>query len=195
MIRLSSLFFPKSHDNIDFPTALAMLDQQRLARITKTALFAIATIGFTTLCTLAELTIIPPLISLSILLVTVVAGLLFLRLNLLDQTYLEGLTEKKRSELIKTSLESVFNQSTDSTLKKKPTLIQINTLVGYPVFSPTLIDQLTINTITPSQPLELTHDWIDQGRFGLSSSNRNIHITWSGVQGSPFFVTESRSKV
>lgn len=191
MIRLPSLFFPKSYDNIDFPTAIEMLEQQKLARITKTALFALATIGLMALCTLAELTVISVLISLPILLITVVAGSLFLRLNLLDQAYLEGLTEEKRPQLIKNSLDSLFNQSTYSNLEKRQTLLQINTLIGYPLFSSTLINQLTMNTEANSKPLELTHDWIDQGRFGLSSSSRNIHVTWSGVQGDPFSVTQS----
>lgn len=192
--------FPPKNDHIDFTSALAALNRQRVARIAKVAIYIFATIATAASIMLTEAAIISLPITLSALLVTVTTWLIFWRLNSLDDAYVDKIDDHQRSELARMEFERLlFHEklnSFKSGLQLALAFEDINKVVSYPLFSTEFLQKLlaikeqTSNgnkTIYEAAkelttPLSLcTHNEIvERGWFGKPPLKRKIEFKWDG---------------
>ena len=135
--KIHSVFFPKTEGPLDFPSAVNAIENQRIARITKIALYTLAAIATIATLVLTEAAVITWPIALPIIAVALVAGAAFYRLNNLDETYLAKLDDQTRMALAKKELETLFNSPAGSKTAKEieRTLCETNKLLGHAVFS------------------------------------------------------------
>lgn len=204
---IRAMFFPKKPVSMDFTAAIDALKMQQMARITKAALFALATLALTAVVVLSEASMIAWPIFLPVVIVTLVAGFLFYRLNSLDDQYISGLDGNLRASLAKEEIDKLFCQRPSRELKKEEiesTLQNINTLVGHEIFCATfrkkVIDahescdgEKTLAEFFEAKNIpfhiEGKREWEEKGRFGLSSYTRAIDIKWNGKKSDSIHVT------
>lgn len=193
--QISGLFFPKKIEgDISFDSALHDLATQRVARIAKTIFFTIASIALTVSLILTEIKITLP-IAIPALITILTAGLIFYRLNSLDNTYVERLTDSVRENCVKKELERIFLSQESFTQEEiKKTLNGINLLLKLEVFDNEAINKIIhLESIKNSKSLaemaveknqsiaiDLGSEWIEQGRFSLPSYELNVGVKWSG---------------
>lgn len=206
---LRLMFFPKKPASIDFQTAIDALKLQQRARITKAALFAIATIALTAVVLLSEASLIAWPIFLPVVLVTIAVGVLFFRLNSLDNRYIEDLDGDQglRASLAKQEIDRLFCSRPSSAIKKEEidrTLQEINLLVGHQLFSPTFRKQVldmhdrsagdktlaeSAEVLGVSLALECKKELQEKGRFGLPTYVRAIDMKWGGKKADAIELT------
>ena len=201
--QISNLFFPPEipeNREITFDAAIDALDTRRLARITKAALFALSSIVGTVMLILTETAVLTWPIAIPLVAVTLVAGLIFYRLNSLDSRYVEFLTDKTKEKLVQHELNRILlSPSTFTTEEVTKSLNCINRLLDMEAFD--AVDRGHILNMhaesllaTSSQsiaefayelgkPIKIDSkaDWFDQGRFGLPSFARKVEVVWSGI--------------
>jgi hypothetical protein len=200
--QFNHVFFPQvipESTPITMKDALSLLDTQRMARITKSALFALSSFAATVTLVLTQGAVISwPLVIPSIL-ITVVTGLIFYRLNSHDEKYIERLNEETRQTLVKKELETIFLRKNAFEVKNIPQSLQnINRLLQCDIFSENDINNilniqfcaldakstkpLAEFALEQNKPIIISSrfEWFSQGRFGLSSYDQIAQVSWNG---------------
>jgi len=191
----SLLFAPKASEH-HFDSAIKAVENQRIARIVKTALFIFSTITATTLLTLSEASAIAWPIVLPALAVTLVAWGIFYRLNSLDKRYVEGLDDNTRVTLAKKELERLFfSQPHPSPDAIQKALQGINHLLEYPVFSPEYIQNAQKTAGSDKLSLKLQEEWFEKGWYGLPSFNRSLTVQWDGQTAESIVIERSSAEI
>ena len=214
---------PKLSENseISFKSAVDALKLQSIARIAKAALFTLCSLAATITLVLTEASVISWPVTIPVMIISALTGLIFYRLNSLDQKYVEGLDDKTRESLAKKELERIFlshNSIPANEIDKN--LKDLNRLLGSEIFGKRAIDQIldiqaksflvnktgnSEQAITQSiaeaaleqkKSIALCFDikWTDEGRYGWSSYNRSLHINWKGSPAEPFELVYSSSE-
>ena len=202
MTAISRVFFPPKPleaKEITFKTAVEAVNTQRIARITKAALFALSSVATTVTLVLTEASIISWTLAIPVILVTILTGIIFFRLNALDKRYLEGLDDTIRSSLAKKELERILLSSIP--LKSEEvtkSLKDINRLLGSEIFEKDAIAHILLmqSKAALNQPLKSIAEfafeqnkpiiisansaWLEQGRYGLPSFELSVGVNWSG---------------
>lgn len=201
--RLSNLFAPKPPTEFTFETAAHACKMQRIARITKTAFFALATLSTMAALSLSDLSVITWPVTLTLIGITIVALGTFFALNRLDKKYTKELSDDKRSSLVTNEIENIFHgkrRRSDQEIKKS--LTQINCILGTTVFTKRMTENLLKVNALSTQPehqtkslneIALEHTipiifscscaWKEKGRFGLPTCDYKFEISWSHIPG------------
>lgn len=195
-----AMFFPVKKGNLEFSDAVNVIKLQQAARVTKAALFALASIAVTAIVVLAEASLIAWPIFLPALVVALITGILFYRLNSQDKKYVEGLDDSIRASLAKKELHSLLCERPAKEIKPKEIedkLKGINLLLGHKVFTEDyrkrLIDfhrtcegskSLSEEIKGKGANLEIAFkkEWQETGRFGLPSHKCSIDLKWEGKE-------------
>lgn len=210
------VFFPQKlpePNEITFKTAVNAVNAQRISRIVKAALFALSSIAATITLVLTEASIIKLPAAIPALLVTLAAGIVFYRLNALDERYLEGLDDQTRSSLAKKELERILLAKEALPPKEvEKSLKDVNRLLGGEIFEKDAIDQilaaqkLAALSETPKSIAEVALEqktpitlssastWHEQGRYGLPSYERCNQVSWSGNPADSLEITYKSEK-
>ena len=205
--QISKLFFPPTHPEsteVTFKIAMDALSTQRIARITKAAVYVFASIAATVTLVLTEAAIIAWPLAIPSIVVSVIAGLVFYRLNSLDKRYVEMLDDKTRESVAQKELERLFLSHDPLTEKEvKKSLNDINRLLGLEIFDKEAIDSiLRVHSLAElkgsktslgefafeqNQPIVIsaTSVWFEQGRFSLPSYEMSVGVTWNGNPSDP----------
>lgn len=208
-----TLFFPPEKQDLEvtFDSALSDLAIQRVARIAKTIFFTIASVAATIAITLTESGIITWPLALPAILTTLIAGLIFWRLNSLDSSYIEKLTDEIRESCAKRELERIFlSEGLFTSEEVVRSLNGLNRLLNLEIFDQDIIDRILSlhvcagnkslgeKAIEQNKPLAISlgSEWTEQGRFGLPSYDLNVGVSWTGVLSEPIVVKyQSKEKV
>ena len=177
--------------------AAQAIDAQRVARITKTALYALAAIGVVTTILLTEAAIVAWPVTLTVIAVTLVAGGIFYYLNKLDRRYQEGLDDKTRTELAQRELEKLFcSASSDINMHQiDQQLSGVNKLLGHRVFSSALTNKLLGNDTSGDLQIKCQQNWHEKGLYGLPAYDYEVDLAWSGKAGDAISVAYKETKV
>lgn len=207
----NSMFFPTKlpdcPDEISFKSAVEAANSQYLARITKAALFALSSIAATITLVLTEAALITWPLAIPSIIISLITGVAFFRLNYLDQVYMKGLEDPKRADLIKHELMKVFNSTPcpekDQALQ---TLHGVNRLLKCEMFTEELILQISnlyeAETFEPKTkslatlalelncPIRISGatKWFEQGRYGLNSYQFEVDLSWEGTPDSEMLI-------
>jgi hypothetical protein len=192
-----ALFFPPApkDSEVTFDSALNDLATQRIARIAKTVFFVIASVAATAAITLTEAGLLTWPLAIPAILTTLVAGLIFYRLNSLDSTYIERLTDPVKESCVKKELERIFFSQESLTQEEiQKSLNGVNRLLAFEVFEQPAIERiLSVHrnagaksiaeaAVEQNQSLgvNLGSKWTEQGRFGLPSYELDVGVSWTG---------------
>jgi hypothetical protein len=199
LLSIHNTFFPKKIENYQFDQAIAAIDQQQIARISKIALYVLAVIGTTATVLAIEASLFVLPIAIPIMIVTAIAWGIFFRLHTLDERYVEGLDDNLRSNLAKEELTKILctapAEKSDETALGN-TLGNINKLLGQMVYSTEQIK--TICELNAKRPVDqsiaamaqvegisiaIDHklESLDIGRFGNPSYKRTLEVHWKGT--------------
>jgi hypothetical protein len=197
--QISHLFFPpklSAPSDITFKEALDATHTHKLARITKAALFALSSVAATVSLVLTEAAVIGWPFAIPAILLTVITGVAFFRLNSLEKRYAEGLDDVTRTSLVKKELDRIL--LTTPPLPKEETVQSfkaINRVLGNTILDlPEVIHTLYSQDLTQSQQslADLAHEhnqplafaynveWFERGHYGLPSYQFHVEIIWSG---------------
>lgn len=195
---INAFFSPVKPAVWNLDTATAQIKQQQIARITKTALFILATAGAIATVLITEVAVVAWPITLTVIAATVIAYLLFRRLNNQDQQYVEGLDQATKEFCAKEKLEEIFTRPVTNENKQMDIfqiLENINCLFGQTVFSVSYMDKVsqlreecTVGQIllAESQPKDVDSsfafkfkkEWHEKGRYGLPSFDHKLNLSW-----------------
>lgn len=194
-----SIFFPPAQQNseVTFDSAVQDLTTQRVARIAKAIFFTISSVATTVFLVLneTEVTLTWPL-TISFILTALVAGLIFYRLNSLDSTYVERLTDEIREACSKKELERIFLSQEPFTQEEiAKSLNGINRLLNLEIFDKKAISNILFihsqkesksigeTAVEQNKPIAIAlgSEWAEQGRFGLPSYELNVSVNWTGI--------------
>lgn len=208
--QISTLFFPpdqKDTAEISFKDAIQDLTTQRVARVAKAIFFTISSIAATVSLVLTESGVITWPLALPAILTTLIAGLIFYRLNSLDSQYVERLNDATRESCAKKELERIFlSREIFSPETVTNSLKGVNRLLGLDIFNREAIDNIlciqrnadfnaapkSIGEMALEQnrsiAITLGADWFEQGRFGLPSYELSVGVNWTGILEDPIVV-------
>lgn len=214
--QVSRLFFPPSHQEsteVTFKTAMDALNTQRIARITKAVVYAFASIAATVTLVLTEAAVITWPLAIPSIVVSIIAGLVFYRLNSLDKRYVEMLDDKTRESVAKKELERLFLSDEPLTAKEvKKSLNDLNRLLGLDMFDKEAVDNiLRIHgeavlkgsktslgeyAFAQNQPIVISsaYEWFEKGLFNLPSYRTTVGVTWSGNPSDPICATYAKTE-
>lgn len=199
------LFFPpaKSEIEVSFDSALKDLMTQRIARVAKAIFFTISSVALTVSLILTDAGVITWPLAIPAILTTLAAGLIFYRLNSLDNRYIERLTDTVRETCVKKELERIFLSQEPLTQEEvKRSLNGANRLLNFEFFDQERIDNILsiqnnsesksiaemANEKNKSIAIDLGSKWVEQGRFDLPSYTLNVGVQWTGVANDPIIV-------
>lgn len=200
--QVSHLFFPPEIPEstpITMKDAMSYLDTQRIARIAKAALFTLSSIAATVTLVLTQTAVITwPLVIPSIL-ISAVAGLIFYRMNSLDENYIERLNDETRKALVKNELETIFLKKNACEIEDiSQSLRNVNRLLQCDIFPDSAINNvlniqfqaldakttksLAEFALEQNTPIVISSrfEWFQQGRFGLTSFDQAAQVSWNG---------------
>lgn len=204
----ATLFFPPKPTDpseMTLKTALDAILTQRIARIAKAAIFALSSIAATLTVVLKEAMFISWPIVIPAMLISLIAGMVFYRLNSLDNHYLGELNDKKRETLAKQELERILLGSDPVNPKDiTKSFKDLNRLLGNEIFAKEMIDtilrihsEVSVDRCVKSigqaafdqgTPIILSYNlgWVEEGRYGLPSNEYELGLHWSGNPCDPF---------
>lgn len=195
--QMGAIWKPKAPETpLECKSTLEAMRNQRLARITKTALYILATAATCTMIVLTEASVIVWSSALPAIALTILAWGAFIYLNKIDGKYLEGLNDNMRSAIAKKELENLFKSPLETLTTKKidDTLTDMNRLLNWEVFKKDFRENLTTllknpqdkKTLAevaklPNSPLklELEESWREKGHYGWNAKKCSLKITWS----------------
>lgn len=197
---VQGIFYPQRNENINLASALAAIDRQRVARIVKTAVYVFASFATATSIMLTEAAAVTWFIAIPTLTITLAAWMIFWKINRLEMRYIEGISDKMRSDLAKSELDRLlFRQSIEAyrdTNELRKAFENINTLLACEAISPVFLKGIIeIKERAPASaktlhevaqecciPLSLSHsrEKLEKGRFGHPSCSRMLEIKWDG---------------
>lgn len=206
-----ALFFPKQPDELNFKSAMKAHKLQDIAWITKTALYALASVAATFTLFSIEAAAITWSIAAPVIAATAILGLLFYRINSLNERYVAGFDETTKPAIIKQELATLFQSKEEQSLKRiVKTLHGVNRLLGTELFDDhdiAKIRQLALIKQEGQLPESLaeiahlcdidlsinkSHDWVEKGRYGLNNYECSYAVAWDGKQDSPIDVIWKR---
>lgn len=215
--QIVNLFFPPTLPaaaEMTFKIAMEAVNQQRIARITKTAVFAISSIAATVCLVLSEASIVSWPILIPAITVSVLAGAIFYRLNSLDKRYTNGLDDKTRSQLAKSEMERIFLGKTPFSDKHvTKSLKNLNRFLGHEIFDKEAIERIlmikneahrnkapkSIAEVGFEQlvPVAISHhiEWEEPGRFGLNSYQYALKVSWDGNPKTPIVINYQSQEI
>lgn len=207
-----ALFFPPTPEKLNFQAAVQAHRHQQLARITKMALFIIATLAASATIILTEAAIITWTIALPVIAVTIAAGLLFYRLNALDHRHIEHVEDEKKDVIVQKRLEKLFYEPTIRDDKYvRDSLRGLNRLFGKKIFTDTFIakivflnnlkadgvDEKSLAQLAKEEEVNLSirfeDEWTELGRFDLPGYQWSLKFNWDGQHGSPIEISCKRA--
>lgn len=209
--QISKLFFPPTQPEsteVTFKTAMDALQTQRIARITKAVVYAFASIAATITLVLTEAAVITWPLAIPSIVVSLVAGLIFYRLNSLDKRYIEILDDKTRETVTKKELDRLFiNDELVTATQLKKSLSGLNRLFGLEVFDKEALENilrirdeaelkgtkiaLGAFAFEQKQPIVIssTFSTFEKGLFGLPSYETTAGVSWTGNPSDPIITT------
>lgn len=211
-MQVTHLFFPPvPPEDMTIKTAIENLNTQRIARVAKAVFFTLSSIVLTAALALTEAAIITAPIAIPLVVISVITGLIFYRMNSLDERYVEGLTDKKRESLSKQELERVFLSETRSTnAELTKSLNHVNRLLRLEIFDEKAIKIiLRLNDEAALEPISLgafafgknqalniscASEWLEHGQFGLSNYGFDVEVNWNGNPENPIQVKYLRKE-
>lgn len=188
IIPIKNLFFPTSPSlPLNTNNATHSLQQQKIARVTKTIFYCLATL--TTAFALSFSSFVAMPLTLTAAAIAAISWGIFYRLHKMDGRYTEGLDSETRADLAKQELQALFCQPLERDISPpavKKSLEQINRILGYPALSFPLFDD--------NEPLHCSHQWFDRGYYGLPSFDCSLTINWSKKALDPIEITLERKE-
>lgn len=211
---IKGLFFPPVPEKINFRTTVEAHQNQANARITKTALFALATVAASLTLLLTEAAVITWSLALPAIAITVALGLLFYRLNEMDHSHIELIDDDKKSAVIKKRLEKIFYETdVRSDDYVRASLRGLNRLFGKTLFEETFIAKIVLLNHMKSDDenkkslaqlaaedqvnlsIHFEDEWKETGRYGHKGYDWGLKLIWNGEHGSPIEVKCKRALI
>lgn len=199
---------PPLHETLDHPTVMSAIERQRVARISKLAVFIFSTAYTLATATLAEAGVVTAAVALPALLVSLVFWGLFFRLNNLDDAYVEKIDDTVRQDLAKRHLERLLFEvpltEAEDLKQLYSGFAHVNALLGTDIFTADAFKQFTsinFGSHTPKSLFEAAHEQavplsldlqtekFEPGRFGWPSRRRIAAIKWNGQKDSAIAVS------
>ena len=197
--KAQNLFFPQPLKGVTFTSAADATKMQQIARITKTALFAIFSFSMTTLMVLSEASFITWPLAVGLISVALITGGLFYLLHSLDHKYVDGLDDTKRANLAEEAINRIFHSKPLlSEMEITKTLKGVNSILGNTIFNKQQIFEIiclakeanenqSIADVAAAKNIHLfescTSEWEEKGRFGLPSYCYNFQVNWDSSSG------------
>lgn len=209
--QMKAVFFPKKVEKVDLQSSLAAQNNQRIARITKTAIYIFAALATAAMIVLTEAAIIAWPVTIPVILITAIAWIVFYRLNKMDQQYTQDIDDKMRSDLCKKEMEKLFLEDTKGKeLVVERTLTDLNQLLGHPVFEAPFISKVreiqtkrgesktlaeAAQLLSTPFTIDSQQKWREQGRYGWNSYEYEVKMAWSGKATEPIEVSYKKTAV